>query len=751
MKMPEGKWIRYGAAGMLALFVVGFIVAGSLWRSRGSSVHDHSGHVSNLSTHEEVEAWTCSMHPQIRLPAPGKCPICGMDLIPARREPGAGPGQPSSLREIRLTPYAERLAAIETHPVERKFVTTRVRMVGKIEYDETRVAFITAWVPGRIDRLFVDFTGTTVRKGDPMVSLYSPELLSTQVELLQAVHAGQGGGQSLVMRETSQSAANAARERLRLWGLPPQQITEILKRGKPLEHVPIPAPMSGVVVRKDALEGMYVQTGSRIYTIADLSHVWVRLDAYESDLVWIQKNQEVEFEAEAYPGEIFKGTVDFIDPFLNPVTRTVRVRLDARNPDGRLKPDMFVHAVLRSTLGDDGKAFVRDGEKAKPPLVIPASAPLLTGRRAVVYVAVPDAPGTYAGREIVLGPRAEDYYLVRHGLNEGELVVTHGNFKIDSAVQILAQPSMMTPEGGGAGAEHRHDSSERAHRPPGTPPMTVPDAFLHQVKTIQAAYEKVSRSVESGDLSGIRKEFASLGKSIRSADPSLLAGHAHLLWMDLVMLLENDAILGSEARSIAEANRAFQALDAHMDRLQREFGLDHPAHPPGRVLPEEPVPRAFKVQMGDALKAYFALHESLAGDRFAEAMENAKTLEKAVRAADMGLLRGKVHDTWMENSSGLIEALRAAGKSEDLENLRRSFLPLSEIMAAVLQDFGIHPEQPVYRMLCPMAFEGKGATWLQKDGEVRNPYYGAAMFRCGQVIRTFHVNSGAAPEVHRHE
>jgi Cu(I)/Ag(I) efflux system membrane fusion protein len=201
------------------------------------------------------------------------------------------------------------------------------------------------------------------------------------------------------------------------------------------------SPISGVVIDKNVLEGMYLKTGDRIYTIADLSQVWiadlsqvwVKLDAYESDLSWIRNGQEVEFEIEAYPGEILKGKIGFIDPFLDTKTRTVKVRVNVPNSEGKLKPEMFVRAVLYPVVAD-----AAEGESL---LLIPASAPLITGKRTVVYIKVPGNKGT------------GDYYLVRQGLTEGELVVVNGNFKIDSAIQILAKPNMMSPEESGPAAE----------------------------------------------------------------------------------------------------------------------------------------------------------------------------------------------------------------------------------------------------------------------------------------------------------
>jgi Cu(I)/Ag(I) efflux system membrane fusion protein len=436
------------------------------------------------------------MHPHIMRDAPGKCPICGMDLIPVRQNHSATDEEP---RQLTVSSAQRALMRIETVPVERRFPVAELRLVGKVAYDETRLAYITAWVPGRIDDLLVDYTGVTVREGDHMVQLYSPELLSAQEELLQALQGLADLSKSSMssLRNSASGTVEAARDRLRLWGLGADQIKEIEDSGKASEHVTINSPASGVVIHRNAQEGMYVETGTRIFTIADLDAVWVQLDAYESDLRWLRYGQHVDFTTEAYPGETFNGVVSFIDPVLNPTTRTVKVRVNVDNRDGRLKPEMFVRANVFAQFAGSGRMLDKDmiGKWVSPmhpevikdapgkcpicgmdlvpaeslgyanatpsdavaPLVIPATAALLTGKRAVVYVEVADTDRpTYVGREVVLGPRAGPDYVVESGLAEGDLVVVSGNFKIDSALQIQAKPSMMNPEGGGGGGSHNH-------------------------------------------------------------------------------------------------------------------------------------------------------------------------------------------------------------------------------------------------------------------------------------------------------
>jgi len=477
------KFYSYVSKVMIYILVIGVFFIGSFLQEDALAQTQ-----PNQSSHSEEQAkikyWTCSMHPQIRQPKPGKCPICAMDLIPVMSESQSEDEGP---RDLKLSENAQKLAEIEVASVERKFVSVEVKMLGKIEYDETRLADVAARVPGRLDRLYVDYTGMPVKKGDHLVDIYSPELLSAQEELFQSLKAVKTLEKSSIesIKETAQKTVEAVREKLRLWGLTKEQIEEIEKGGKPSDHITIYSPIGGIVIQKNAVEGMYVDTGTQIYTIADLSQVWVKLDAYESDVEWIRYGQEIEFQAESYPGEVFKGKIAFIDPVLNEKTRTVKVRVNVPNPDGRLKPEMFVRAVVHSKVALGGKVMdeslvgkwicpmhpeiVKDeagscdicgmplvsaeslvyvAVDSKPPIIIPASAPLITGKRAVVYIAVKDKQGVYEGREVVLGPRAGDFYVVKEGLNEGENVVINGNFKIDSAVQILAKPSMMSPEGG---------------------------------------------------------------------------------------------------------------------------------------------------------------------------------------------------------------------------------------------------------------------------------------------------------------
>jgi Cu(I)/Ag(I) efflux system membrane fusion protein len=522
-----------------------------------------------------------------------------------------------------MTETAKQLAKIQTTPVVRSFAEAEIRMVGKIQYDETRLAYITAWVPGRLDRLYADFTGVTVKKGDHMVYLYSPELLSTQEELLQAKEAVNNLRESSsLLRRTAQTTLEAAREKLRLYGLTEQQIKEIEATGETTDHLTIYAPIGGVVVHKNALEGMYVKTGTRIYTIADLSTLWVLFDAYESDLPWLRYGQEVEFTSPSLPGETFRATITFIDPVLNEKTRTVKVRAVVDNSEGKLKPEMFVSGVVRAKLNAHGDVldvdlagkwigpmhpeiisdepdtcticgmplvpaeslgFVTQVSSDEAPLLIPASAPLITGTRAVVYVQVTSDTNetVFEGREVVLGPRAGDYYVVKSGLKEGELVVTNGAFKLDSELQIQAKPSMMSPEGGAAPMGHQHGQQAqpptahealRADERRARERIEVSWEALDALTPVYKAYFAVQAALAADDLNTAVSEYKNVIEATTAVHMALFTGEAHNHWMELSERLVQAATDGSSAQDLDAARQAFLKLSPAVIDMQQIFG-----------------------------------------------------------------------------------------------------------------------------------------------------------------------------------
>ena len=744
---------------------------------------DHKGKHSEAKA--ETEIWTCSMHPQIRQPEPGNCPICGMKLIPVNTSGGG-------IRHIKLDRETIKLMQIKTSPVERRFVEATVRMVGKIDYDETRVKRITAWVGGRLDRLFVDYTGVKVDDGDHMVLMYSPELYSAQTELLQAIKYKQAAGGKF---ESGIDLVESSREKLRLFGMTPQQIQEIETKGKASYQLTIFAPMGGIVVKKFRNQGDYVKIGDPIYTIADLSHVWVQMDAYESDLQWIRYGQQVNFTTEAFPGEVFKGRIAFIDPVLNDQTRTVKVRVNVDNPDGKLKPEMLVRGTVHSSIAAGGRVMdpslagkwvspmhpsvVKDDPgkcpicgmqlvraeslgfvspetgKLTKPLVVPKSAVLITGTRAVVYVELPqpldapkDEPPTYEGREIVLGPRAGDYYLVRSGLHEGEVVVTHGNFKIDSALQIQAKPSMMTPEGGGGGGHDHGGHGNTGKTQKSSAGMeNIPPNFHKQLSGLDKAHKDILAAAEVDNLERIRTEFEEFGKSLHKVDTKLLKGHAHMLWQEMTMLLHNDVVEGHNLKRLDQAPRVLASLNQHLSRLKNLFGHAHGA-------PDTAVPDEFKVQLGNLWHAYLPLQKALAKDDLANAQKAVPELQKALAAVDSKLLPEGAQAYWDRERQQMGKVVAQLQSVKDLKTMREYFSPLSGGLLASVKVFGVEKTGPIYELHCSMAFNHRGASWLQGQNQPHNPYFGAAMPACASRVQLIAGNETATPEKgghHHHE
>ena len=364
--------------------------------------------------------WTCSMHPQIRKPKPGKCPICGMDLIPLTQ---ATANVDSTA--IHLTAEAAELANVMTSTVTRQKPVKDVRLYGKVQADERLLQSQVAQYPGRIEKLLVNFTGETVKKGQTLAILYSPELVTAQQELLEALET----------KQTQPGIYEAAKEKLQLWKLTDTQIAGIENSRKVQTRFEVISTTSGIVMARRVNNGDYVTRGTVLLDIADLSNLWVMFDAYESDLPFLNTGDQIGFTVQAMPGEKYSGKIIFIDPVVDPTTRVSKVRVEISNPSGKIKPEMFATGIVRANL-----------DEFKDKLVIPRSAVLWTGKRSIVYVKQPDTDEpVFRIREIGLGPMLGNSYIVTDGLSEGEEIVTQGTFSVDAAAQLEGKPSMMNP------------------------------------------------------------------------------------------------------------------------------------------------------------------------------------------------------------------------------------------------------------------------------------------------------------------
>lgn len=387
-------------------------------------------------TGKKIKYWVAPMDPTYIRDEPGKSPM-GMDLVPVYEEEGEEK-EPASV--IRIDPVTIQNMGVRMDRVERKRLVKTIRTYGDIIYDETRVKVVSAWVGGRIDKLYVDFTGINVKKGDPLAEIYSPELVTTQQELILALET-RGRIWSLGSQEAlrmSTDLVEATKQRLLLWGITEEQIREIETTRKLNTHMTIYAPIGGTVIDKQAFEGQYVKEGERLYKIADLSKLWVDVDIYEYELPWVYQGMPAEMDLTYIPGRRFKGRVLYIYPYLEEKTRTAKLRLEFQNLDEHLKPGMYANVYLRPTV-------------AKSSLVVPQEAVINTGVRRLVFVS--RGEGKFEAREVETGLEGNENELqILKGLREGEEIVVSAQFLLDSesrlreAVRKMLEPAQQPGE-----------------------------------------------------------------------------------------------------------------------------------------------------------------------------------------------------------------------------------------------------------------------------------------------------------------
>lgn len=697
---------------------------------------------------ESDEIWTCSMHPQIRQPNPGLCPICEMDLIVLKDDGGGG------IREVKVTPEAAALLDLRVSPVVKSLAQADVSLFGKVTYDERRISTITSRVAGRIDRLFVDFTGAVVRKNDHLAELYSPEIYVAQRELIEASRTlrNQGANTSEAARQTRQRLLAAAREKLRLLQLSEKQIDDIAAQDEPRDRVTIQSPQDGVVVVKFVNEGQYVKTGERLLQVADLSQVWVELEAYESDLPWLRYAQDVTFAVEAIPGEVFHGRIALIDPELDPVTRVAKVRLNVENTEQLLKPGMFARAKVEAQVTAGGKVvdpslagkwispmhpeIVKDGpgncdlcgmplvpaeklgfvgsssHEVSDPLLVPVSAVLRTGERAVVYVRLPEeADPTFEGREIVIGPRVGDQFVVESGLSEGELVVSRGAFKLDSELQIKAKPSMMSPN---AGLEER-------------PANEAPEDLAGQWGPVLRSLGRFQTHVREGEIPMAEEALTGMKHAVRSVNQATFQPDTEKLWREFANRLVN-AITVAEKDLKKNPEQSFAKLARATGEAGRYLGL--PSQPVASSQGDPMLIAAIR----KLYTAYQPLSKALVNDDAAAAAKAAKVLGETVVSFPI-----------KEAANKLSEAAQAISASKEIEKQRKHFQVVSNTLVSLIRDHALDQIGNAYVVHCPMAFDDTGGDWLSAKPEVLNPYFGDMMLRCGSVTATLSLDPTSSP------
>ncbi|NGP87696.1 efflux RND transporter periplasmic adaptor subunit [Fodinibius halophilus] len=549
---------------LLAGFFLGWLFFGGTAGEKATSIDQH---VEETHTDEEGNiVYTCSMHPQIRRNEPGDCPICGMELIPVDQ------ADKQEETVFTMTDAAVKLAEIQTTTVERRIPKLEVRLPGRVAADERRVSSITAQFPGRIEDLYVDFTGIFVKKGEPLATIYSPELISAQQELLEAARN----------KQTNSGLYESTRRKLRLWGLPKSEIQRIESSGEVTDAIPIVATRSGYITKKNIDAKDYVNEGTVMYKIANFSTLWVLFDAYETDIGAIDQGDSVDFTVRSYPGKTFKAKITYVDPFINPQTRTARVRAEVDNTDGNLKPEMLARGIVSGTTDNQEK------------LVVPKSAVMWTGKRSIVFVKQPNSEvPTFEPRLVTLGHRAGNYYIIEEGVEEGEQVVTHGNFKLDSAAQLADKLSMMNRapnneinapsniKSDNKGAVDQNEVETNSPQTLATEQYSdinkeqVPDAFKKQLNKLVDSYLKIKNALTEDDLKRASSALKQLQNYHSNIDITMIEDQKQQeVWTTLHNIAEKHINTLRLTENITDFRDQFTLLSEALGKTFSVFGVN---------------------------------------------------------------------------------------------------------------------------------------------------------------------------------
>ncbi len=427
---------------------------------------------------EETQLWTCGMHPEVIMEEPGQCPKCGMNLTPVKTtaaqtggekvtetgEKGKilywqAPMNPSEIYDhpgksamgmdlvpvyenevktsgggITIDPVTVQNMGVRIAPVERMDFSAKVRTVGNVDYNETKLYIVTTKISGWIEKLYVNYTGQEVKKGQPLLEIYSPELVTTQEEYLLALKNLKlvSGSKFASIREGAESLLKSSRKRLEYWDIPDAAIERLEKTGEVKKTINLVAPANGVVTHKNAVEGMKIKAGMQLYKIADLSTVWVYASVYDNEVPWVHEGQKAIMELSYNPGELLTGRVAYIYPYLNEKARDVRLRLEFPNPDLKLRPGMYANVTL-------------EAHTIKDALVVPVEAVIRSGQRNLVFIA--REGGRFEPREVTIGEEGEDGNIrIISGLLEGENVVISAQFLMDSESRLQEAIQKMLQE-----------------------------------------------------------------------------------------------------------------------------------------------------------------------------------------------------------------------------------------------------------------------------------------------------------------
>ncbi len=521
----------------------------------GSLIFGGSDTPKSEHNHKEEQVtktiWTCSMHPQIRMDKPGKCPLCGMELIPLESNKSV-----ANTNAVQMTADAMKLANIQTMIVGSKQANKELRLNGKIQIDERNLYTQSSHIPGRIETLKINFTGEKVYRGQTLAMVYSPQLVTAQEELLQAYN----------MKKTQPELFEAAKQKLNNWKIGENTINKIVSNGKPIQQFPITADVSGVITAKKVELGDYVDRGMPIYEIADLSKLWVLFDVYESDMPWVNVGDEVSYTVKSLPGKTFKGIISFIDPLINAQTRVASARVEVKNSDDKLKPEMFVSGVIKNDIS----------KTASNDLIIPKSAVMWTGERSIVYIKSNGGNNiNFTLRNVTLGPSLGDAYVIKNGLKAGDEIVVKGTFTVDAASQLAGKPSMMNPSNSN---EANDEMGADQNKDMGTMIMTdkskINIKFKQQLGVIVADYIKLKNALVDDNNSLAQQEAKSLAYSLENTDMSLLQGEAHVSWLQFLKPLKESTHKIQNSKEIGLQREAFLVLGKKLSEAITTLGIE---------------------------------------------------------------------------------------------------------------------------------------------------------------------------------
>lgn len=521
------------------ILYIGLLVAGLTlgWLIFGNSSKNSTTSEKNSSESKTEEIWTCSMHPQIRKSEAGKCPICGMTLIPLEANSNSNP------LVFEMTDDAVKIANIQTTVIGSGSVDAKgLKLSGKIKADETNSASIVSHISGRIEKLFISYTGEKVSKGQKIASIYSPKLITAQKELLEANK----------VKDANPKLYEATVNKLKFWKITEEQIKSIITSKEVIESFNIYAQFSGVVLNKKVSVGDYLNEGDVLFDIQNLNQLWAIFDVYETDLERIKTGTKISFNTPAIPNKTFTSSIVFIDPVINPATRTAAIRAIINNQNQLLKPEMFLEGTINNTSSNNTS------------ILVPKSAVLWTGERSVVYVKLPDLPTpSFEFREVTLGESNGTSYTILDGLNNGDEVVTNGAFIIDASAQLNNQSSMM----------NRNLLSNQSK---GLPDYTsaTPIEFKKQLELVLENYLSIKNALVNSNVKESSKNSKLLIESLEKVDMKLVKGESHLYWMTQMKSIAENTKGIIEATSISDQRDFFNSLSNTVITTTKSFGVE---------------------------------------------------------------------------------------------------------------------------------------------------------------------------------